>query len=105
MEYIYLGQMSNPMLTFTSVSIVSVNATAGVSIIAKEFTADSFEAQIVYDDSSKTLRNLPYTTSIFYCREDTVIAKYYLTSVKRTGKQLYTIYGTSFVGLLDKEKY
>jgi len=105
MEYIHLGQMSNPTLSFTGDEIMSVNATVGVSMIAKEFTADSFEAQIIYDDSSKTLRNMAYATSISYVKDDSVIARYYLTSVKRTGKQRYTIYGTSFVGILDNARY
>lgn len=95
--------ISSPDFTFDDDVIMSVNGHMSVNVISKELSADSFEATVEFDDTDRSLRSVGYSTRIYLYRDDTLTALFYFTSVKRVGKYQYTIYGTSFVGLLDKE--
>lgn len=95
--------ISSPDFTFDDDVIMSINGHASVNVIAKELSADSFEATINFDDADGDLRALEYATCIFLYQDDALIELSYFTNVKRIGKYQYTIYGTSFIGLLDKE--
>lgn len=95
--------ISSPDFTFDDDVIMSINGHASVNVIAKELSADSFEATVNFDDADGDLRALEYATCIFLYQDDALIELSYFTNVKRIGKYQYTIYGTSFIGLLDKE--
>lgn len=108
---ILIGSETTPLFTFTDSTMRSINAEMSVNVIGQELSADSIEFEVTYDDTAGTLRALDYATKIFYYRQNTsggswiLVAKFYLTQVKRIAKNQYTIYGTSFVGLLEYESF
>ena len=95
--------ISSPDFTFDDDVIMSANGHMAVNVISQELSADSFEATVEFDDADRALRSVGYSTKIYLYKDDTLTALFYFTNVKRVGKYQYTIYGTSFIGLLDKE--
>ena len=102
---IYINSTTNPLFTFDDDQIVSISAEMAVNVIGEELSADAFEAEINYEDIGYAFLNLEYASRIYYYDGADQIAMYYSTNVKRIGKTRYVLYGTSFVGLFDKETF
>ena len=102
---IIVGPIDSPEFTFTGNSILSINPVMGVSVAAEELSIDSFEPEISYDDTDGRLRALDYATAVYFYRDSTQVAKFYLQQVRRTGRTRYVLECTSFIGLFDSETF
>lgn len=104
-NYIYIGDISAPSFSFDGDSIMRVNINMAANVIGRELSADSFEAEIEYDDASGDLRGVGYATPIYYIRDGQQDAKFYITLIKRIGLKRYVIQATSFVGIFNTQMF
>ena len=95
--------IDSPDFTFDEYAIVDFNGNIAVNVIGRELSADSLEVSVEYDDADGRLRAVSYATPVYCYTDDILAAMFFFTRVIRTGKTRYKIYGTSFIGLLDKE--
>ena len=100
---IYIGDVVTPSFIFTDDDICRLAPEMAVSAAAEELSTDALEVEVYHNDTDGTLRSLEYGTKIYFYRDAVQIAKYYLTSVKQTGRQRFKIYATSLVGMIDNE--
>lgn len=102
---IYVGSVTSPLFTFTADELVNVSCEMACNILCDELSEDTIEIEVEYDDADGTLRGTEYATKLYYYTDGQPVAVYFFKSIKRIGIARYIIYGTSFVGVLDKEMY
>ena len=132
-NYIIIGALENPILTFDSHAIRSIQLVEGVDIVGTELTIDQTIPKLDYSYTSDSaeiiagpdfdgimssdgylmatskvytdLRLLPYGTLIWYYRDNVLRSKAYIKSVDRVGETVYQINAMSAIGLLDTQNH
>lgn len=66
---------------------------------------DIFALDVGTDPRVSDLINLDYETPVWYYQDNTLIGKFYVESVRRTGKNAYELNTVSAIGLLDTKMH
>lgn len=84
--------------TYTGDTLLEGRCFIANSIVGDELAIDTLDVEV---RSTSSLAELAYGTPAMYYHGDTLIGKFYLESVKHTGREKYSLSCVSAVGLLE----
>lgn len=89
--------------TFTHDDIKSGNCYTACSLLSSELEINSFECEIISNDSSLT--SFEVDAPLVYYVDEKRVGTYYIQNIVRIGKNLYQFDAVSAIGLLDKRDH